>query len=102
MPRLTPDLTDVQASELSGYVFRSSRRHPRDPELVCYAPDVFAHRFSYVGTARIDGSTLHAYRVTVAPEAARLAATVSGPEGLDNPRLKVRPYYVFVTFPVHG
>ena len=95
-------LSDSQASELSGYVFRSSRRHPRNPELVCYSPDTFAHRFSYVGTTRIDGSTLHAYRVTVAPDAARLAVKVSGAPGLDNPRLKARPFYVFVTFPGHG
>lgn len=91
-------LSDAQASELSGYVFRSSRRHPRSPELVCYSPNTFAHRFSYVGTTRIDGSTLHAYRATVAPDAARLAVKVSGVSGLDNPRLKVRPFYVFVSW----
>ena len=45
----------------AGYAFASSRRYPREPETVCYAAEWVA-RYSWVGTARIDGATCNAFR----------------------------------------
>ena len=87
----------VAPSVPSGYVFRSSRRYPRLLAVVCFTLDTHAQRASYVGTARVDGYTVHAWRVSpVRGSAVRsaVACRVGTLEDALRP-FTFRPFYVF-------
>lgn len=59
MPR---NNTDPRPAD--GYAFKSSRRWPREPEIIMAGRDEWRDSARFVGTARIDGAECNAWRVT--------------------------------------
>lgn len=45
----------------SGYAYRSTKRHPRDPDTVIVGESELSN-YRFVGYARIDGSTMNCFR----------------------------------------
>lgn len=54
-------LTTDSDSLKSGYAYRSTKRHPKEPETVVVVDSELSN-YRFVGYARIDGSTMNCFR----------------------------------------